>query len=291
MDVFTRQAFRGNQLAVVFDAAGLADRQMQAIAREFNYSETTFVLPAQESKHTAQIRIFTPTQEVPFAGHPNVGTAVALAQEYATSGVTDVSTFVFEEGAGIVEIQLLRRNGHVSGARIAAPRQLQTGQGVSREDAAECLTLDPSTVVEERHSPLVASVGLPFLIIELASREALRVAKPNLAAHERVLRVVGTDAVFAYLRDDVRTLQSRMFAPMDAILEDPATGSAAAATIALLAMLRPQPDEEMDWTVSQGVDMGRPSMIDGHTSKRAGAVQRVTISGEATRVMDGCIYC
>ncbi len=287
LDVFTDRIFGGNPLAVVLDAAGLSSSQMQAIAREFNYSETTFVLAPQQSGRTAHVRIFTPRTEVPFAGHPNVGTAVALARELDGCGKPHPDEFEFEELAGVIRIRLRRDNGVVTGAEITAPHTLSIGVAVSVGDAAECLSLSTSEVAVSHHVPKVVSVGLPFLVVELLSPNTLARASPSCAAHARVLPPLGTDGVFAYARGEREgQLHARMFSPLDATIEDPATGSAAAATIALLAGLRVKGDEDLSWTIVQGVDMGRPSLIQGRTERR-GTVVSVSIYGRAVSVMDG----
>ena len=290
VDVFTRQLFGGNPLAVVFDAQGLAAAQMQAIATEFNYSETTFILPPRDPSHTAQVRIFTARVEVPFAGHPNIGTAVALARELEARGASPSESFIFEEAAGLVPIRLLREEGAVVAAELTAPEPLSVGREVSVDDAAACVSVAREAIATTAHPPRVISVGLPFLVVELASRDALRHAKPNAIVHERVLPAVGTDAVFAYARGShTGHLHARMFAPLDATIEDPATGSAAAATIALLTQLRPEADADLAWRIEQGVDMGRPSLILGRTEKRAGAVTGVRVAGHAVLVMRGTL--
>lgn len=290
VDVFTSQAFGGNPLAVVMEAQGLTAPQMQAIATEFNYSETTFVLPPREAGHTAHVRIFTPRTEVPFAGHPNVGTAFVLARELEAKGGAPEDRFVFEEAAGLVPIRLLRDSGTVVGAELKAPQTLSVRSSVSVADMAACLSLAPTDVGITTHPPQVVSVGLPFLVAEVTSRDALRRAKPNSLAHERVLPPVGTDAVFAYFRDTAAgTLHARMFSPLDSIMEDPATGSATAATIALLTSVRPEHDIEMQWRIEQGVDMGRPSLLLGRTEKRAGVVTGVYVGGHAVPIMSGVL--
>lgn len=290
VDVFTRQVFGGNPLAVVLDAQDLTMIEMQAIATEFNYSETTFVLPARGRGHTAQVRIFTPRIEVPFAGHPNVGTAVVLARHLEAQGQPPAEQFIFEEGAGLVPIRLLREGGRVIGAELTAPERLQVRASITAEEAAACLSLDPADIGTSRHPPQVATVGLAFMIAEIASRGALRRAKPNLPVHERVLPPTGTDGVFAYFRGSGEgELHARMFAPLDATVEDPATGSAAAAAIALLTQLGREADADLSWRIEQGVDMGRPSLIFGRTEKRAGAVTAVYIGGHAVPVMHGSL--
>ena len=291
-DVFTDRIFGGNQLAVVLDADGLTATQMQAIATEFNYSETTFVFAPHHADHTAHVRIFTPRVEVPFAGHPNVGTAVVLARELESKGISPIDRFVFEEAAGLVPISLLRDSGVVVGAELTAPEPLSIQSSITMDDAAACLSLNSSEIAVKSHPPQVVSVGLPFLVVEVTSRDALRRAKPNLAAHERVLPPAGTDAVFAYAQGTRDCeLHARNFSPLDSTIEDPATGSATGATIALLTLLRPERDIELTWHVEQGVDMGRPSLILGRTRKRDGRVSAVHIAGRAVTVMSGSLSC
>lgn len=290
VDVFTRRAFGGNPLAVVLDAEELSTAEMQAIATEFNYSETTFVLRPREPTHTAHVRIFTPRTEVPFAGHPNVGTAVVLAHELEEKGGPAVDHFVFEEAAGLVPIRLLRERDATVGAELRAPQPLSVGAAITVDEAAACLSLDSSDIQTERHPPLVLSVGLAFLVAEVSSREALGRAKPDLLAHARVLPSVGTDAVYAYTRGKVTgELHARTFAPLDATIEDPATGSATAAAIGYLTTLRTEQDAEISWRIEQGTDMGRPSLLLGRTLKRGGQLEAVYIAGHAVPVMRGTL--
>lgn len=291
LDVFTQRIFGGNPLAVVLDAEGLTKPQMQAIATEFNYSETTFILPPRDPDHTAQVRIFTSRTEVPFAGHPNIGTAVALARELESKGRAPCERFVFEEAAGLVPIRLLRdAEGTVIGAELTAPERLSVGASISTDDAAAAVSVSTHEIVTSTHPPQVISVGLPFLVMELGSRDTLRRAKPNVLVHERLLPPIGTDAIFVYVRGSgIGDLHARMFAPLDATIEDPATGSATAATIALLTQLQPDPDAVRTWRIEQGVDMGRPSLILGCAQKQAGVVTSVQISGHAVHVMKGVV--
>jgi len=288
LDVFTDRVFGGNPLAVVLDCEGLSSGHMQSIASEFNYSETTFILPARKAQHTAQVRIFTPRVEVPFAGHPNVGTAVVLARELERQGRPPADEFLFEETAGIVRVRLQRESGRVTGAELTAPEALSVGSSLSAEEVARCLSLAPADIDASRHPPQVVSVGLAFLAVRLTSRDALRRARPDLAAHERFLPPLRTDAIFAYVPDpEAGRLKARMFAPLDGCIEDPATGSATAATIALLATLDEKADSELAWQVEQGVDMGRPSLLLGRTEKRAGVVRAVHVGGQVVEVMRG----
>ena len=275
---------------MVLDAQGLTTEQMQAIAREFNYSETTFLLPPRALDHAAQVRIFTPHTEVPFAGHPNIGTAVVLARELAARDGFLSDRITFEEAAGLVSIRLWREAGSVIGAELTAPAPLSRYSCVSAEDVAACLSLKAADISLRTHVPQVISVGLPFLVAELASRDALRRAKPNWLDHQRVLPPIDTDAVFAYVGGAAaEELAARMFAPLDGIIEDPATGSATAATIALLAQLRTEKDEDVAWRIEQGIEMGRPSLLLGRTEKKNGVVQSVHVGGRAVLVRQGWI--
>ena len=293
VDVFTDRMFGGNPLAVVLDAGALSGAQMQSIAAEFNYAETTFVLPPRAPQHTAQVRIFTPRSEVPFAGHPNVGTAFVLARGIAAAGGTPPDRFQFEEGAGIVPVRILREGAVVIGAELQAPEALSRGAQLSAPQAASCLSLPATEILSGAHPPLVVSVGLPFLIAELTTRAALTRSRPDLSAHEKLLPGIGVDAIFAYVRDrddaGTRVLHARMYAPLDGIVEDPATGSATAATLALLTELEANQDAECHWRVHQGDDMGRPSILLGSTAKRAGALQFVRVGGRCVPVMTGTL--
>jgi trans-2,3-dihydro-3-hydroxyanthranilate isomerase len=303
-DVFTDRMFGGNPLAVVLDAEGLSSTEMQAIALEFNYSETTFVLPPDDPANTAKVRIFTPRTEVPFAGHPNVGTAFVLAHESPFAAAAAASAdgiFRFEERAGLVPLKLLREHGATVGAELRAPEALSRRSLVSREVAAACLSLDPRDIAVQAHAPQIVSVGLPFLVAELGSRDALRRSTPNVAAHAELFPLDGADSIFAYWRasgpsaaSDEIVLHARMFSPLDGIVEDPATGSACAAAIALLATLQSAERAghagertELAWRIHQGVDMGRPSLLLGRTAAHDGAVTATHIGGRCVAVLEG----
>jgi trans-2,3-dihydro-3-hydroxyanthranilate isomerase len=267
---------------------------MQSIALEFNYSETTFVLAPRHPTHTAHVRIFTPRIEVPFAGHPNIGTAFLLARELELHGTPTIDAFVFEEAAGLVSLRLIRDRGVTIGAELRAPEPLSIRSAVVRTVAAQCLSLPVDDIAVTIHPPQIISVGLPFLAVELGSRDALRRAKPNLTAYESLLPLDGADSIYAYTRDDTArpysaetTLHARMFCPFDGTIEDPATGSATAATMALLATLGNGLNAERHWRVHQGVDMGRPSLLLGRTETRNGLVVATYVSGHCVPVMEG----
>ena len=289
VDVFTDRAFGGNPLAVVLDAEGLSTEQMQAIATEFNYSETTFVLPPQDKAHDAQVRISTVRSEIPFAGHPNVGTAFVLATRAASAP----ARLLFEEKAGLVPVEILTGQGKVLGAELTAPQPLKKSSQVGAEQAAACLSLSAADVKTDRHPPLVASVGLPFLMVEVASRDALRRAKPDAAGFASTLPGTGSDAVYFYTRDvpaaeQPLDLQARMFHPgSSGLSEDPATGSATAAAAALLADLDATRDGELQLRIGQGVDMGRPSLLLTRVRKAGGAVTSAHVGGNCVAMMEG----
>ncbi|WP_213285750.1 PhzF family phenazine biosynthesis protein [Bradyrhizobium sp. sGM-13] len=291
VDVFTDRAFGGNPLAVVLDAGGLSTEQMQAIATEFNYSETTFVLPPREPTHDAQVRIFTVNREIPFAGHPNIGTAFVLA----TLAEKPQARLLFEEKAGLVPVEILTDHGTVVSTEFTAPQPLKRMSHVSVEQAAACLSLSAGDVKTDRHPPQVISVGLAFLAVEVASREALRRARPDAAAFAKTFPCDGSDAVYFYTRDvpaDERPcdLQARMFHPgASGLSEDPATGSATAACAALLADLDPTKDGELKLRIGQGVDMGRPSLLLTRVRKENGVISSIHVGGSSVKMMEGTL--
>ena len=281
VDVFTDRAFGGNPLAVVLDAEGLSTAQMQAVAREFNYAETSFVLPPREAEHDAWVRIFTPGQELPFAGHPNVGTAFVLARQGVGNG-----RLVFEEAAGLVPLDILRDGDRVTGAELTAPKRLARGGAMAVADLAACLSLTPQDVATAAHPPLVASVGLEFVIAELSGRAALGRVQVDVPAFRRLVPRHGADAVLAYV-PEAAGVQARMFSPLDGIGEDAATGSAACALVALLADLAPQPALDLRLRIEQGVDMGRPSLLRARARKMAGDVVEAHVGGSCVPMLEG----
>ncbi|MDQ0136190.1 trans-2,3-dihydro-3-hydroxyanthranilate isomerase [Neorhizobium galegae] len=295
VDVFTTERFAGNPLAVVPDARSLTDQQMQRIAIEFGYAESTFVLPPENPENSARVRIFTPTMEIPFAGHPNVGTAYVLGQRRELFGKPLADTLRFEEIAGLVEIKLLREAPGVIGATIRAPRPLETGVEIEPGLIAGCVSIDEKHIRTTTHKPVFASVGLAFAIAELDGLEALAAARPNITVfHEAAAKHTGPEGdfpIFLYVRNPENpfAIRARMFAPLDNVMEDPATGSASAALSAFLVTRAPEMDAEVHVTIEQGVEMGRRSIIDLDVVKKAGTVTDVTITGRCVPVMRGSI--
>jgi len=289
VDVFTDRAFGGNPLAVVLDAGGLSTAQMQAIATEFNYSETTFVLPPRDAANDAQVRIFTPKHEIPFAGHPNVGTAFVLASRAAKPP----ARLKFEEGAGLVLVDILREAGRVIGAELTAPQALGKLSQFSAKQAASCISLTADDVKTDRHPPRIFSVGLPFLMVEVVTRAAVRRAQPDAAAFARSLPRDGAVGIYFYTRDVPAAekpcdLQARMFFPgSSGLIEDPATGSATVAAAAMLADLAGERDGELKLRIGQGVDMGRPSLLLTRIVKADGAIVSAHVGGGCVPMMEG----
>jgi trans-2,3-dihydro-3-hydroxyanthranilate isomerase len=293
VDVFTSTRFEGNPLAVISDARGLSDAAMQKIATEFNYSEVTFVLPPEDPQNSARVRIFTPTMEVPFAGHPNVGTAYVLGQQAEIFGKPIGDTLRFEEKAGLVEVDLKRSGGKVAAAAIRAPQPLTIGDAIAEETIARCVSIDPGAIIRTTHAPVFVSVGLNFAVAQLNGLEALAAARPDLAGFQAAAgrqTTSGHDfSLFLYVRtsDDPWNIRARMFAPLDNVPEDPATGSASAALGAYLVSLAQDADMTARITIEQGVEMGRRSSIVLDVTKSDGVVTDVVISGSCVPVMRG----
>lgn len=284
VDVFTDRRFGGNPLAVFPDARGLSDVEMQAIANELNLSETTFVLPPDDVANTARVRIFNRTKEMPFAGHPNVGTAFVLARERGhTNG-----TMRFEELAGRVDVRLERgADGSVSGATIDAPQPLTVGMAIPVDEAAACVGLTAGDIVVAAHEPIWASIGNPYIIVEVTSG-ALAAALPDVSAFRATLAarpaLKGRLAFHIYARGE--PIRARMFSPLAGTFEDPATGSANAPLAALLLSLSGRDSARYD--IVQGVEMGRPSLL-RTTAARQGTEIRATVGGSCVPVYRGAI--
>jgi trans-2,3-dihydro-3-hydroxyanthranilate isomerase len=289
-DVFTAQRFGGNQLAVLADASGLNDKQMQQIAREFNFSESTFVLPADEGS-TRKVQIFTPTREVPFAGHPNIGTAFVLATAGEFGEIGESTEVVFEEKAGLVRISIRKSDQGAISCELKAPQVFSLGKELPAEMVAEALCLSASEIVTDIHSPIVASVGLPFLMVELRDRSVLQKAGINPIGFERIADQGVMPDIHLYVRsDDEFDIRARMFAPHDGVPEDPATGSANCALAGLLAHYHESTSGHFEWRIAQGVEMGRPSLLQARAEKTADKVLSTWIGGSCVLVSEGHIY-
>jgi trans-2,3-dihydro-3-hydroxyanthranilate isomerase len=292
VDVFTDRQFGGNPVAVISDARGLSGLQMQAIANEFNLAETTFVLPPANPAHTARVRIFTPRAEMPFAGHPNVGTAFVLARQQSAFGASlNIENMIFEEIAGLVPMTINSVDGIVVGATLAAPQQFKVIRSLDAVLVAQACSLDSADIETSRHSPCVASCGTPFVIAEVRDRDALRRAQPRMDVFMSQLPRDDVTGIHLYLEhaEAGADFQSRMFAPLHGVFEDAATGSANVALIGLLAHLRPEPSLRLEAVVGQGVDLGRPSLMRAVAEKLDRIVSSTYIGGECKPVMSGTI--
>ena len=286
VDVFTDRRFGGNPLAVFPDADGLSDGEMQSLAAEFNLSETTFVLPADDPSNSARVRIFNRTSEMPFAGHPNVGTGWVLAGlERDRDGVLR-----FEEIAGLVDVRIDRTNGRR--ITIAAPQPLSLGAEMPVDLLAGCVGLEASDIVVAAHRPVVASVGNAFVIAEVAG-SALSRANPDIARFKQAVEAFPTLGprrlpLYLYAQDGGSTgtirLRARMFSPLSGTLEDAATGSAATPLAALLLSLAKGPEQRYD--ITQGVEMGRPSLL-ACSARRDGDGIWATVGGGCVAVLNG----
>jgi trans-2,3-dihydro-3-hydroxyanthranilate isomerase len=287
-DVFTNSRFGGNQLAVLPEADGLSREQMQQIATEFNYSESTFVT-ASNGPDERNVRIFTPTTEVPFAGHPNIGTAFALASDGAFGDLGSSKMVRFHEAAGTVSISIDRDDQGRLRCELEAPQSLTIGSPVEIDRAASALSLDDDGILSTTHPPIVAGVGLPFLVVELVSMSALERAKPNIPVLEALHDDGIVPDIHLYVRsNDEFDIHARMFAPLDGVLEDPATGSANCALVALLTERDPEFSNGGAWRIAQGVEMGRPSTLEARTARQDGKI-RTWIGGNCVSVAEGQI--
>jgi len=289
-DVFTDTCFGGNPLAVLPEAVGLSTQQMQQIAREFNFSETTFVFPAKAG-NTRHVRIFTPAREIPFAGHPNVGTAFVLASAGEFGEIKSSLTVTFEEESGLVSVAIHESGGKVASCELTAPQSLSFGRTLPVELVAAAVSIEPKEIVTKTHAPQVASVGLPFIIVELRDRSVLERARISMSGFEALAAQGVMPDVYLYTQgSDGFDIRARMFAPLSGVPEDPATGSANCALAGLLAHCNQQSNGSFTWRIAQGVEMGRPSTLIARAEKKDGVVQATRIGGAAVLVSEGVLY-
>jgi trans-2,3-dihydro-3-hydroxyanthranilate isomerase len=290
-DVFTDRPFGGNQLAVFPDARAIDPALMQAITREFNFSETTFVLPPDNPAHTARVRIFTPGRELPFAGHPTIGTAHVLAETGAIPLTGDLTPIVFEEIAGPVPVTIRRKNGRAEFCQLTAAKLPVTGsQPPGRERLAAALSLPVDTLSSGAFAPEIVSCGVPFLFVPLVDRAAVARAKVRTDVWDEVFRGGGTSEVFVFSRDGERPgshIHARMFAPGIGIAEDPATGGAAVALAGYLAARSEQREGTLRWVIEQGFEMGRPSILEAEADKTNGSVVATRVGGASVIMTEG----
>ena len=289
LDVFTSTPLAGNPLAIVLDAEELEPERMQAIAREFNLSETVFVLPPEEPRHRARLRIFTPQRELPFAGHPTVGTAVLLALRDETRA--DAQAFGLEEAVGTVPCIVETRGDECGYARFRLPLLPEAIEGApAAAEAAWALGLDPAVIGFDLHMPSRHAAGNQFVFVPVNSLEAIARARPSEGSFSQTF---GSDApgLYVYTRETTvagRHFHARMFgSPGVGVPEDPATGSAVASFTGVLMQFEPLGDGTHSFVIEQGFEMGRPSIIDLQIVIRDGALTSGEIGGSAIVVSEG----
>ena len=284
LDVFTDTPFGGNQLAVLTDARGLTTEAMQAIAKEFDYPETTFVLPPDDPAHARRVRIFTPGGELPFAGHPTVGTACALVM----SNQCPVGDFVLEEGVGPVAVST-RRDGGAYSARLRIARAPEVPDTVpASNDVAAVVSLQPGDVL----GVFCAGMGPRFTFAQVASREVVNRAQLDHQSWRRILADSWGAQVFVFAGElsDGSELYGRMFAPALGIAEDPATGAAAAAIVGTAALRAGAvKSRTFGLDIVQGVAMGRPSFLSASAELEAGTVSAIEVGGGCAFIAEGQI--
>lgn len=300
-DVFTDKMFGGNQLAVFPDAAGITDEQMMAITREFNFSETVFVLAPQDKKHTRRIRIFTPGRELPFAGHPTVGTAFVLAATGEIASAGDEERIIFEEIVGPVPVLIRRKAGKPTYTQLTAAKLPEsTASPIGAGDLARLLGLEQSEVLDGMLRPEIHSCGTPFLFVPLLSAKALAKARVQSGVWDEISRSIEIPEMYlltqdSWARDSSKSIaagivRARMFAPGLGIPEDPATGGAAAALGGYLATRAEAGESTLHWTIMQGVEMGRPSKIELEVDRHGEKLSAVHVGGESVLVSSGTFY-
>ena len=284
VDVFSSTPFGGNQLAVLPDAAGISAEGMQRIAREFNFGETTFVLPKSGSANTYRVRIFTPRAELDFAGHPTVGTACALVMKQH-EGLSDPIRLILEENVGPVTVDVVKRNGGFHGtltlsAKIEAPTDAPTPT-----DLAAVLSIQPAEVSRV----FLAGVGVPFCFAQLSSSEVVDRAAIDRAAWTATLSHAWAPHVFFFAGnlEDGGSLYARMCAPALGVEEDPATGSACAALVGAMASEPKFVGAAYRLSIQQGVSMGRRSKIEAEARRSGGAVSSVSVGGATAYIASG----
>ena len=288
LDVFTETRFAGNPLAVVFDADGLAPGTMQAVAREFGHPETVFVLKPKAADSTAQARIFTPAVEMPFAGHPTVGTALALALR--RGGGSDI---VLEEQIGLLKCRVSADGADRGRASFVLPSLPKpAGTPADRAAIAAALGLKPDDIGFDRHTPSKWSVGNVFTFVPLRDIDAVRRCRVDEARWDTAFESGGRSNAFVFCRETVdaaNSFHARMFAPRLGVREDPATGSAAATFAGFCAAELSLGDGEHRFAIEQGFEMGRPSLIELGLTLRGGALATASVGGPAIVVTEGMI--
>lgn len=294
-DVFTEKMFGGNPLAVFPQASGLTSEQMQKIAREFNLSETVFVLPPETPTGTRRLRIFTPGAELPFAGHPTVGTAYILAALGEISLTGAETKIIFEEGVGLVPVMIRAEDGKAVYSELTPAKLPEYGPPPPlNEKLAAMLSLDVADFFDsDNQQPQAISCGVGFLFIPLVSVEVLKKAKLNLQIWQEILADYFAPHVYMFVYEggeEEAKVRARMFAPALGIEEDPATGSAATALAGYLAPRNLSQEGTSHWIIAQGVEMGRPSILHLEWDVSQGTITEIRVGGSSVLVSEGVFY-
>jgi trans-2,3-dihydro-3-hydroxyanthranilate isomerase len=289
LDVFTDKTFGGNPLAFFPDATKIPDSALQSIALELNLSETVFVYPPVDPKHTRRVRIFTPVYEMPFAGHPTVGCAFALAAlgEIPLAGETRI---VLEEGVGPVPVLIRGEFKRPTFAQLSVAKLPETGPPPpGRTHLAEMLSLDPSDILGGMTAPQAISCGFPFLMVPLRDLDAVKRARVRMDQWDSALKSYWAPDVMVFARDAERegVIRARVFVPGQGIIEDPATGSAVAALGGYLAARESAASGNFSYIVEQGFEIKRPSILELEVDKADGEVTAVRVGGSAVMVSEG----
>ena len=295
LDVFTHVALAGNPLAVVRDCAGLDPAAMQAIAREFNLSETVFLMPPRDSVNTARARIFTPTRELPFAGHPTIGAAVLIGLLEAQGLMRNQDILIaLEEEVGVISCSVGFDKKGVARASFTLPKLPEpAGQAGQSLFIAQALGLDESDIGFGNHVPTIYSAGNPFCFVPIATRAAIKRATPDASAWNAAFGHMQRGACYLYTRESLSPehhFHARMFAPGLGIAEDPATGSAVAAFAGVLMAHEHMRDGAHMFLIEQGYEMGRPSLISLGIDVLDGKLMEARIGGSAVLVQEGTLH-
>jgi trans-2,3-dihydro-3-hydroxyanthranilate isomerase len=286
-DVFTDKPFGGNQLAVFPDALNIPEDRLQAIAKEFNFSETTFVYPPNNAANTKRVRIFTPGGELPFAGHPTIGTAVALGMIGDITLTGAETKIIFEEVVGSIQVTIRSVNGKPTFAQLTAAKLPEFSERVpAPHTLAAMLTLTREEILDSQFQIQFVSVGYPFLFVAVKNRETLKRIRVNTT----VMEEFQLKEVYVFTPDAEQPdfhFRARMFAPLLGITEDPATGSAAAAFAGYLAAKDPLQIGTLKWSIEQGFEMGRPSLLFIEADKKNGKTTAVRVGGNTVMMTEG----
>lgn len=289
LDVFTEKPFGGNPLAVFPDADRLPEAMMPKLARELNLSETVFVVRARQEGALRRLRVFTPGMELPFAGHPTIGTAVLLAEMGLVTFASEYAGFALELEVGVVRIRVRRRIGQPSSAQLtAAPNPKLGPPPPAHADLAKLLGISADELAGGADKPEAWSCGTPFLLVPVRDTSVLGKLHFNVAEWETQLQSFWAPHVFVFCQDSAGSnLRARMFAPAMGITEDPATGAAASALAGYLAARLEPTTGTVKWNLEQGVEMGRPSQIAIECDLDEKGVKAVRVGGSAVPVFEG----